>query len=102
MYAIIETGGQQFKVQEGDEIKIEKLPVGEGEDVVFESVLALIDEKTTFGSPIIEGAKVHATVLEQGKHDKVLIFKYNAKKHTRKKKGHRQPYTLVKINAIEA
>lgn len=102
MYAIIETGGQQFKVQEGDEIKIEKLAVEEGQDVVFDRVLALIGEDTTFGSPIVEGAKVHATVLEQGKHDKVIIFKYSAKKDFRKKKGHRQPFTLVKINAIEA
>ncbi|HZK09893.1 MAG TPA: 50S ribosomal protein L21 [Clostridia bacterium] len=102
MYAIIETGGQQFKVQEGDEIKIEKLPVEEGQDVVFERVLAIIGEDTNFGKPILEGAKVKATVLEQGRHDKVIIFKYNAKKNFHKKKGHRQPFTLVKINAIEA
>ncbi len=102
MYAIIETGGQQFKVQEGDEIKVEKLAFDEGEEIVFDRVLALIGEETVFGKPLVDGAKVHASVVEQGKHDKVIIFKYNAKKDFRKKKGHRQPYTLVKIGAIEA
>lgn len=102
MYAIIETGGQQFKVREGDEIKIEKIRYEEGDEVVFDKVLALIGENTKFGNPVVEGAKVKAEVLEQGRHDKVIIYKYRAKKNSRKKKGHRQPYTLVKIAAIEA
>lgn len=102
MYAIIETGGQQFKVREGEEVIVEKLPFEEGEEVIFDQVLALIGEKATFGTPVVEGAKVKATVVEQGRHDKVIIFKYRSKKDSRKKKGHRQPYTLVKIDAIEA
>ena len=102
MYAIIETGGQQFKVREGDDVKVEKLKAEVGDDVVFDKVLALVGESTTFGNPFVEGATVKAEVLEQGRHDKVIIFKYRAKKDSRKKKGHRQPYTLVKIAAIEA
>ncbi len=102
MYAIIETGGQQFKVREGDEVIVEKLPFEEGEEVTFDRVLALVGDEAKFGTPLVEGAKVKATVVEQGRHDKVIIFKYHAKKDFRKKKGHRQPYTLVKIDAIEA
>lgn len=101
MYAIIETGGKQFRVAEGDEIRVEKLAAEVGDEVEFDRVLAVVDsDNTNFGTPLVEGAVVKATVLEQAKADKVIIFKYLAKKDHRKKKGHRQPYTAVKIESI--
>lgn len=101
MYAIIETGGKQFRVAEGDEIRIEKISGQEGDNVEFDRVLAIVDDaKSTLGAPLVEGAIVKGTVLGQGKADKVIIFKYLPKKDFRKKKGHRQPYTAVRIDAI--
>lgn len=101
MYAIIETGGQQFRVAEGDKIKVEKLNAEVGAEISFDQVLAIVDgDKTQFGAPTVENATVKATVLEQGKHKKVIIFKYLPKKDFRKKKGHRQPYTAVRIDSI--
>lgn len=101
MYAIIETGGKQFRVAEGDEIRVEKLAGEVGDTVEFDRVLAVVnDETSSFGSPLVDGALVKATVLEQGKADKVIIFKYLPKKDHRKKKGHRQPYTAVRIESI--
>lgn len=101
MYAIIETGGKQFKVNEGDIIKVEKLGVAEGEDFVFDKVLAVVDgENNNFGAPYVAGASVSASILGDGKAKKVIIYKYKSKKGFHKKKGHRQPFTLVKINSI--
>lgn len=101
MHAIIETGGKQYKVAEGDVLYIEKLDVNAGDSVVFDHVLAVIDgEKATFGSPLLAGAKVEATVEKNGKQKKILIFKYNAKKGYRKRQGHRQPYTKVTVGKI--
>lgn len=101
MYAIIETGGKQFRVAEGDEIRVEKLVGEAGDKVEFDRVLAVVDNGTsTFGAPLVDGATVQATVVEQGKADKVIIFKYLSKKDFRKKKGHRQPYTAVRIDSI--
>ena len=103
MYAIIETGGKQYRVQEGDVLFIEKLNVEAGDAVDFDKVLAVSNgEELTIGSPIVEGAKVSATVEKNGKGKKVIIFKYKAKKDYRKKQGHRQPYTKVVINKINA
>ena len=103
MYAIIETGGKQYKVAEGDTLFIEKLPVEAGENVTFDKVLALLDgDKATFGAPVVEGAKVNASVVKNGKGKKIMIFKYNPKKGYRRRQGHRQPYTKVTIGAIEA
>ena len=102
MFAIIETGGKQYKVNEGDTIFVEKLAVEEGETVVFDSVKALsVDGALKVGTPNVEGAKVTATVLKNGKGKKIVIFKYKAKKNEKKKLGHRQPYTKVQITAIE-
>ena len=101
MYAIIETGGKQYRVQEGDEIIVEKLNAEEGKAVVFDRVLAAgsgADLKV--GTPVVAGAAVNATVVENGKGPKVIIYKYKAKKDYRKKKGHRQPFTKVKIDSI--
>jgi len=103
MYAIIETGGKQYKVQEGDVVFIEKLAVEEGEEIVFDQVLALSgDGELKTGSPIIDGVAVTAKVLAHGKGKKVIIYKYKAKKGERKKNGHRQPYTRVQIQSIQA
>lgn len=101
MYAIIETGGKQYRVQEGDTLFVEKLSVEAGSTVDFDQVLAVSkDNSLTVGSPIVAGASVKATVIEEGKAKKVVIYKYKAKKDYRKKQGHRQPYTKVKIESI--
>ena len=99
MYAIIRTGGKQYKVEAGDEILVEKLEAEIGAEVSFE-VLMLGGEKVVVGTPVVEGVKAKADVLEHGKGKKVVVFKYKPKKNFRKKQGHRQPYTKVKINAI--
>jgi large subunit ribosomal protein L21 len=101
MYAIILTGGKQYKVQEGDVFNIEKLNVEPGEVVEFNEVLAVSNEEgVTVGSPMVEGAVVKATVVTNGKGKKITIFKYKRKKDYRKKQGHRQPYTRVLIEKI--
>ena len=103
MHAIIETGGKQYKVAEGDTLFIEKLPVEAGEAVTFDKVLAVIDgENVTVGTPVVEGAKVDASVVKNGKGKKVIVFKYKPKKGYRRKQGHRQPYTKVEIKKINA
>ena len=101
MHAIIETGGKQYKVAEGDVVYIEKLNQEAGDTVKFDQVLAILDgDKATFGAPVVEGASVAATVVKNGKGKKIRIFKYNAKKGYRKRQGHRQPYTKVEIGKI--
>ena len=101
MHAIIETGGKQYKVAEGDTLFIEKLPVEAGEAVTFDKVLAVIDgDNLTVGTPVVEGAKVDASVVKNGKGKKILVFKYKPKKGYRKRQGHRQPYTKVTIGKI--
>ena len=103
MHAIIETGGKQYKVTEGDTLFIEKLEAEAGQAITFDKVLATLDgDKATFGAPVVEGASVAATVVKNGKGKKVRIFKYNPKKGYRKRQGHRQPYTKVQIGAIQA
>jgi large subunit ribosomal protein L21 len=103
MYAIIKTGGKQYRVEEGLIIKIEKLSAEEGEEVEFDQVLALSDDNGfKAGSPMIEGASVKGKVIEQGKNKKIVVFKYKPKIRYRKKTGHRQPYTKVLIEDINA
>ena len=100
MYAIIKTGGKQYKVSEGDEIIIEKLE--ENSAVTFEEVLAIFDgDSAKIGTPVVEGAKVTATVVKNGKGPKLRIFKYKHKTNYRRRQGHRQPFTKVKIDKIE-
>ena len=102
MYAIIETGGKQYRVSEGDVIRVEKLRAQEGETVELDRVLAVSDgEKLMVGQPVLENAKVTTTVLKHGKGKKIIVFKYKPKKNYRRKKGHRQPYTEIKIEKIE-
>lgn len=100
MYAIIETGGKQYRVQEGDVLNIEKLNVEAGQTVEFDKVLVLAGEELKVGAPYVEGARVFGEVIENGKAKKVIIFKYKSKKDYRKKQGHRQPYTMVKIVSL--
>lgn len=103
MYAIIETGGKQFKVAEGDVLKVELLHAEAGETVEINKVLMVNkDGQLTVGAPYVEGAKVTLKVEENGKGKKIVVFKYKAKKNYRKKKGHRQPYTKVTVEKIEA
>jgi len=101
MQAIILTGGKQYNVSEGDTLFIEKLDAQAGDDVVFDRVLAIVDgENTKFGTPVVEGAKVDAKVVKNGKGKKIRVFKYTPKKGYRKRQGHRQPYTKVEIGKI--
>ena len=101
MHAIIETGGKQYKVTEGDTLFIEKLEAEAGQAITFDKVLAILDgDKATFGTPVVEGAKVEATVVKNGKGKKVRVYKYKAKKGYHKRQGHRQPYTKVEIGKI--
>lgn len=103
MYAVIETGGKQYCVKPGDQLKIEKLDIKAGEKVTFDKVFAAgAGADVQIGTPYVEAAKVVANVVESGKDNKVIIFKYKAKKDYRKKQGHRQPYTVVEIESISA
>ncbi|MEL7597662.1 MAG: 50S ribosomal protein L21 [Clostridiaceae bacterium] len=103
MYAIVKTGGKQYRVQEGDVLFVEKLDAEVDSNVELNEVLAVNKEgELVVGAPVVEGAKVVAKVLKQGKAKKVIVFKYKAKKDSRKKNGHRQPYTKLQIEKIEA
>jgi large subunit ribosomal protein L21 len=101
VYAIIETGGKQYRVQEGDVLFVEKLDAEDGATVTFDKVLAVSSEGSmTFGRPFVENASVTAKVLGQGKDKKIIVFKFKPKKGYRRKQGHRQPYTKVQIEKI--
>ena len=101
MYAIIEACGKQYKVSEGMMVFFEKLDVKEGEKITFDKVLLVSDDKDVkVGNPTVANAKVEGTVMIHGKHKKVIVFKYKAKKNYRRKQGHRQPFTKVKIEKI--
>ena len=98
MLAIIETGGKQYRVSEGEILNVEKLDATKGAEVVFDKVL-MLDDKV--GAPYVANAKVPTTVVDEIKGKKIIVYKYKSKKNYHKKKGHRQPYTKVKITAIE-
>ena len=100
MYAVIVTGGKQYKVEAGDEILVEKLDAEVGAKVDFDVLMMADGENVTVGKPYVEGVKAAAEVVEHGKGRKVIIFKYKPKKNIRKKQGHRQPYTKVKVLSI--
>ena len=103
MYAVVQTGGKQYRVSNGDIINVEKLNVETGETVVLDEVVAVSgDGKTIVGKPFVDGAKVECKVVENGKGKKVIIYKYKAKKDYRKKQGHRQPYTKLEVTNIVA
>jgi large subunit ribosomal protein L21 len=102
MYAIIQTGGKQYKVTEGEMVKVEKLEAEAGDKVVLDQVLMIKDDNgTKVGNPLVEGAKITAAVLEQGRGKKITVYKYKRRKNERKKQGHRQAYTRLLIEKIE-
>ena len=101
MFAVIKTGGKQYKVAEGDVLRVEKLETKDGE-VVFDNVLLVVNGEVKLGQPIVSGAKVSAKVIEEGKGEKKMVFKYKSKTRQHKKKGHRQPYTKIEITKISA
>ncbi|BAF59011.1 MAG: 50S ribosomal protein L21 [Pelotomaculum sp.] len=103
MYAIIETGGKQYRVREGDTLYVEKLPAGAGETVEADRVLAVIkDGEVMIGTPSVENAKVFLKVERHGRGKKIIVYKYKPKKNYRRKKGHRQPFSRVTVEKIEA
>jgi len=103
MYAVIKTGGKQYRVSAGDKLKVEKLVGDVGSDVIIDQVLMLADgDNVTIGAPVIAGASVQAKVLAHGRADKVMIFKFRRRKHYRKTQGHRQDYTEIQIGDIVA
>lgn len=103
MYAIIETGGKQYKVESGDVVFVEKLDAEENTDIVFDKVVAVCgDDGIKAGAPFVDGASVAAKVLKNGKQKKITVFTYKAKKNEKRKLGHRQPYTKVEIGEIKA
>ena len=100
MYAIIVTGGKQYKVEQGDEIMVEKLDAEVGDTVSFDVLMMADGDAVTIGKPTLSGVAAKAEVVEHGKGKKVIVFKYKPKKNIRKKQGHRQPYTKVKVLSI--
>jgi len=103
MYAVIETGGKQYRVQPGDTVVVEKLPGNAGDAVEFDQVLLLSDdENVAVGRPLIDGARVTGQITEHGRDTKVIVYKFKRRKNYRKKNGHRQAYTAVKINQVVA
>ena len=102
MFAIFVTGGKQYKVSEGDVVFVEKLGVAEGEKVTFDKVLCISGESLSVGTPYVAGATVVANVVKNGKSKKIVVIKYKAKKNEKKKIGHRQDYTKIQIEKIEA
>ncbi len=102
MHAIIETGGKQYRVAEGDVLFIEKLEVEAGDAIVFDKVLAILGDEAKIGAPTVAGATVEASAVKNGRGKKVMIFKYKPKKGYRRRQGHRQPYTKVQIGKINA
>ncbi|MDI9481007.1 MAG: 50S ribosomal protein L21 [Syntrophomonadaceae bacterium] len=102
MYAIIQTGGKQYKVTEGSVLKIEKMNAEPGDRLTLDQVLMVSDDnEVRIGNPLVANAQVIATVLEQGRDKKVVVFKYKRRKNYRRKQGHRQPYTKIKVEKIE-
>ena len=102
MYAIVNTGGKQYRIKEGDVLRIEKIAGDVGADVNFDQVLMVSDgENVTIGTPILENVGVKAHIVDQGKSKKIIVFKYKRRKRYRRKQGHRQQYTAVQIDKIE-
>ena len=103
MYAVIKTGGKQYKVAAGEKLKIEQIPADIGSEITLDQVLAVGEGASlTLGDPLVNGAAVMATVISQGRHDKVTIFKMRRRKHYQKHQGHRQNFTEILINSIKA
>jgi len=103
MYAIVNTGGKQYKIQQGDVLRVEKIPGEVGSPVSFDKVLMFSDgENVNIGRPVLDNVAVKGRIVEQGKDKKIIVFKYKRRKRYRRKLGHRQQYTAIKIDSIEA
>lgn len=102
MYAVIKTGGKQYRVAEGDKIRVEKLPGDVGSEVTFDEVLMVGGDKVSVGAPLVSGASVKAKIVAQDRAKKVIVFKYKRRKGYRRKYGHRQPYTELQITGVSA
>jgi large subunit ribosomal protein L21 len=102
MYAVIKTGGKQYRVSPGEKIKVEQLPAGIGSQINLEVLMIADGEKVSIGTPLVAGATVQATVVSHGRHDKVHIFKMRRRKHYQRHGGHRQNYTEIQIGAMSA
>ncbi|HUH88975.1 MAG TPA: 50S ribosomal protein L21 [Pusillimonas sp.] len=103
MYAVIKTGGKQYRVTAGQKLKVEQIPADIGQEITLDQVLSVGEgEQLQIGTPLVNGALVKATVLAQGRHDKVKIFKMRRRKHYQKRQGHRQNYTELRIDAVTA
>ncbi|GAC1589369.1 MAG: 50S ribosomal protein L21 [Polyangiales bacterium] len=102
MFAVIETGGKQYRVAQGDRLRVEKLPGDIGASVTFEKVLLIGGEAVKVGTPFLSGAAVHAEIVAQGRDRKIIIFKFRRRKNYRRKNGHRQPYTELKVTQVQA
>ena len=102
MYAVIKTGGKQYKVAQGDKLKIEKLPGNVGDTITFDQVLMVGGDALKIGMPLVAGAKVEARVIAQDRAKKIIVFKFRRRKNYRRKNGHRQPYTALEITGITA
>lgn len=100
MYAVIRTGGKQYRVAEGDRLRVEKLPGEPGSKISFDEVLMIGGEKVAVGAPLVKGAKVSAEIVAQERAKKVIVFKFRRRKNYRRKRGHRQPFTELKITGI--
>ena len=100
MYAVIKTGGKQYRVTEGQSLRVEKLLGDPGQNVIFNDVLMLGGEQTKIGQPTVPNAKVEARIMRHDRADKIIVFKFRRRKNYRRKQGHRQPYTELKITAI--
>ena len=101
MYAIVVTGGKQYKVSQDDIIRVEKLDANVGDKIKLDVMMLVDDAKVVNGNPLVENAEVVAEVVEHGKEDKIVVFKYKAKKNYRRKQGHRQPFTALKIVSVK-
>jgi len=103
MYAVVNTGGKQYRVEKGETLRIEKIPGEVGSQVTFDKVLMVADgENVRVGQPLLEKAEVQASIVEQDRAKKIIVFKYKRRKRYRRKQGHRQPYTAIRIDGIEA
>ncbi|MDQ3033668.1 MAG: 50S ribosomal protein L21 [Myxococcota bacterium] len=102
MYAVIKTGGKQYRVAEGDRLRVEKLPGDVGAAITFGEVLMIGGDKISIGKPLLSGAKVTATIVAQDRAKKIIVFKFKRRKNYRRKRGHRQPFTEIKITGVSA
>lgn len=102
MYAVIKTGGKQYRVTEGDRLRVEKLPGDVGAAITFGEVLMIGGDKISIGKPLVSGAKVTATIVAQDRAKKIIVFKFRRRKNYRRKRGHRQPFTEIKITGVSA